>query len=365
MILKNSELAGFSKLHSSNGRRIVFTTGTFDLLHAGQGRYLAEAKCAGDVLVVGVEKSLSYLKRKGSRPLLKESIRADLLTYLRSVDAVVLVDEASLEPIFKKLQPDVFYTLKGGKSHTENIGDTSYNIIKSEPYEPYLSTSKLVQMVAERQLLSILSRKLASFGDCLNLTPAGPIKMTAQMPRNLLGLNYKGEIWEVGELAKRGEKLRQLGKKIVFTAGSFDLIHVGHARYLDKARSQGDFLVVGLPSNSSIRRLKGSDRPLLDEGVRAETLTYFRGVDAVVIFDDDTVLNCLKALKPDVFFTVDESWNSGLKKSSEYQTVVKNGGQVILAPRQAPTLSASLIINKAAGDRVKEVFKECLIAVVS
>ena len=127
-----------------------------------------------------------------------------------------------------------------------------------------------------------------------------------------------------------------------------------------KAKSLGDVLVVGLPSNVAVERLKGKGRPLLDELARAETLTYLRSVDYVVIFDHPTILSCLRALQPDVFFTVDESWNSGLKKSPEYKEVRSYGGEVVLAPRQSPYLSASLIINKAAGDLVKDIFRECL-----
>ena len=98
----------------------------------------------------------------------------------------------------------------------------------------------------------------------------------------------------------------------------------------------------------------------MDEVVRAETLTYLRSVDYVVIFDHPTILQCLEKLQPDVFFTVEESWNKGLKASPEYKMVKSYGGTVAQSPRLSPYLSASLIINKAAGELVKEIFKECL-----
>ncbi len=97
-----------------------------------------------------------------------------------------------------------------------------------------------------------------------------------------------------------GERLRGAGRQIVFANGCFDLFHVGHVRYLEGARQQGNVLVVGVNSDRSVRELKGEGRPLLPEDARTELLAAMECVDYVVIFDDLTAENILRDLKPDV-----------------------------------------------------------------
>ncbi|MCK9302507.1 MAG: D-glycero-beta-D-manno-heptose 1-phosphate adenylyltransferase [Bacteroidales bacterium] len=90
------------------------------------------------------------------------------------------------------------------------------------------------------------------------------------------------------------------GKKLVFTNGCFDIIHAGHTDYLYKARLLGDILVVGLNSDASVKRLKGDGRPINDQLSRASVLAAMSFVDYVIIFDENTPLNLIKALKPNV-----------------------------------------------------------------
>jgi len=102
-------------------------------------------------------------------------------------------------------------------------------------------------------------------------------------------------------LRRRLAALRRAGKRIVFTNGVFDLLHPGHVRYLRAARQLGDVLVVGLNSDRSVRRLgKGPERPLVRQGDRAEVLAALEMVDYVVIFDDDTPYELIRAVAPDV-----------------------------------------------------------------
>lgn len=97
------------------------------------------------------------------------------------------------------------------------------------------------------------------------------------------------------------EDLRLLGGRLVFTNGVFDLLHAGHTTYLADARALGDALVVGLNSDASVKRLgKGDERPLMPQEDRARVLLALRSVDAVVFFDEDTPLELLRALQPDV-----------------------------------------------------------------
>lgn len=95
-------------------------------------------------------------------------------------------------------------------------------------------------------------------------------------------------------------ELRQRGRRVVLANGCFDLLHVGHLRYLQDAASRGDFLVVAINSDESVRRLKGAGRPMLPEAERAELLCALRPVDRVFAFDESTLEESLRALRPDV-----------------------------------------------------------------
>ena len=99
---------------------------------------------------------------------------------------------------------------------------------------------------------------------------------------------------------RRIEELRASGLTIVFTNGVFDLLHVGHLRYLQQARGLGDALFVGVNSDRSVRAIKGPDRPITSEAERAEVLEGLTCVDGVVIFDEDTPHDLIAALQPDV-----------------------------------------------------------------
>lgn len=104
----------------------------------------------------------------------------------------------------------------------------------------------------------------------------------------------------VSEAVSTIERLRAAGKTIVFTNGVFDLLHVGHLRYLQQARAMGDALFVGLNSDRSVRANKGAGRPITPEAERTEILEALTCVDGVVVFDEDTPHAIISALQPDV-----------------------------------------------------------------
>jgi D-beta-D-heptose 7-phosphate kinase/D-beta-D-heptose 1-phosphate adenosyltransferase len=104
-------------------------------------------------------------------------------------------------------------------------------------------------------------------------------------------------IEEASEIAK---DLKERGKKIAFTNGCFDILHVGHIQLLERAKSFGDVLIVGLNSDDSIRRIKGEERPINPEEDRARVLKSLEVVDYVIIFNEDTPLETIKKLKPDI-----------------------------------------------------------------
>ena len=131
------------------------------------------------------------------------------------------------------------------------------------------------------------------------------------------------------DLTKALEKVRESGKKIVFTNGCFDLLHPGHTRSLIAARDLGDCLVVGLNSDNSVRNLKGIRRPILPLEARAELLAALYSVDFVVPFEEDTPLQLIEVVKPDI-----------LVKGTDYKVedivgadfVKENGGEVKQIP---------------------------------
>jgi len=114
-------------------------------------------------------------------------------------------------------------------------------------------------------------------------------------------------------------------KKIVFTNGCFDLLHVGHIRYLAQAKKLGDFLIIGLNSDSSVKELKGEDRPINCFDDRATLLSAIESVDLVIMFEEQTPENLIKDIVPDILV---KGGDYNIKDIVGYQTIIQNGGQV-------------------------------------
>lgn len=169
---------------------------------------------------------------------------------------------------------------------------------------------------------------------------------------------WKKRLISQSDLMTLHEKLKEKDKKIVFTAGSWDLIHAGQCRYLEKAKAYGDILVVGVSSNDAIKRVKGPNKPILDEKIRAEMLTFLRSVDFVTILPEPSCTPTLGLLKPDVFVTVKEEWTGQYKESKEYKTVTKYGGEVVVVDRQSTAISTTKIVQRAIGGHLGDIFKD-------
>ena len=367
-IVGEGELQSLGKAFRKEGKRVVFTSGAYDLIHSGQAHFLAEARTWGDILIVGISSDISRRKLRGiGHPLVGERERAETLSFLRSVSGVTIVNEQNLISTLSSLQPDVFFTIKddwkaGIRSKEEKMTVENYGgkVVKAERLEPFISSSEVVEKLARS---SIKRRLKHFFGEELgfvNNETAPYIDLGRQTPRDLLSYAYLGEVVPWKSLADLRERLRGTSKRVVFVSGSYDLVHIGHARFIEKARSWGDVLVVGIPSDKVIRKLKGLGRPVVSETSRAELLRFFRAVDYVTILPQPTVVKALKLLKPDIFQTVVEKWNKNYEKSPEYEIVRSYGGEVKLVGRQAPSVSSHVLINRAAGLRVREIFKKCL-----
>jgi len=131
-------------------------------------------------------------------------------------------------------------------------------------------------------------------------------------------------------------------RKVVFTNGCFDILHYGHVKYLQSAKSKGDLLVVGLNSDRSVRRLKGDDRPINREKDRAAILGALSCVDYIVIFDNDTPLKLIETLKPHVLVK-GADWPK--KKIIGSDIVLGRGGEILTIP-VVKNRSTTNLINK-------------------
>ncbi len=149
------------------------------------------------------------------------------------------------------------------------------------------------------------------------------------------------KIRERPALAQECARLRAAGKTVVFTNGCFDLMHAGHATYLEFARRQGDVLIVGLNTDASVRRYKGEKRPVVDERNRARLMAALECVDFVTWFDEDEPKALIAELQPDVLVKA-EDWAHYV---SGREIVEARGGKVVLAPMVAG-LSTTKLIEK-------------------
>lgn len=137
--------------------------------------------------------------------------------------------------------------------------------------------------------------------------------------------NFKQNLLSQEEMQKKIKELQESGKKVVFTNGVFDILHVGHLTYLEEAGDLGDVLVVGVNSDSSVKTNKGDKRPINSEKFRAEMLLGLKFVDFTVIFDEKTPERLLDLLKPDIHVKGGDYRKEDLP---ETEIVEKNGGEV-------------------------------------
>ena len=135
-------------------------------------------------------------------------------------------------------------------------------------------------------------------------------------------------------------RLKTWGRKVVFTNGCFDILHVGHVRYLNKAKNQGDVLIIGLNSDRSVKKIKGEKRPVVPEKERAEVLAALECVNYVVLFDEPDPLRLIEVLQPDVLVK-GADWPRS--RIIGRKIVEKLGGRVVRVPLVAGASSTRVI----------------------
>lgn len=156
------------------------------------------------------------------------------------------------------------------------------------------------------------------------------------------GQSIQNKISTLPELTRKVAQWHFLGKKVVFTNGCFDILHAGHISSFSEAAKHGDILIAGLNSDSSVKGLKGDNRPVNDEQSRALVVASLAMVDAVIIFSEPTPLELIKAILPDVLVKGGDYKVEDIAGAKE---VIENGGQVIINPI-LPGFSTTSIMNK-------------------
>jgi len=155
------------------------------------------------------------------------------------------------------------------------------------------------------------------------------------------------KILDRNTLKNKLEALRKEGKKIAFTNGCFDILHVGHVRYLREAKKIGDILVLALNSDSSVRAIKGEERPLVSEEERAEVLAALEFIDFVTIFPELTPLELINYLKPDILIKGGD-WPED--KVVGREEVKKWGGRVAIIPEVEGKSTTNIV------EKIKKVY---------
>ena len=136
----------------------------------------------------------------------------------------------------------------------------------------------------------------------------------------------KSKIFTWPDMKKRCAMWHLLGKKIVFTNGCFDILHLGHIEYLSKAADLGGAMVIGMNSDESVRKLKGDNRPINSENARAMVLASLSFIDAVVIFNEDTPYELIKSIQPDILVKGDDYKTEDI---AGHDLVLSKGGKVM------------------------------------
>jgi D-beta-D-heptose 7-phosphate kinase/D-beta-D-heptose 1-phosphate adenosyltransferase len=187
--------------------------------------------------------------------------------------------------------------------------------------------------------------RLANAAAGVSVGQVGAVAVDADSIRSELTASPEAKVLSRAELAARAASWRIAGKRIVFTNGCYDLLHAGHLSLLHGAAKLGDILVLAINSDASVRRLKGPERPLVPQAERAALLAALACVDAVTVFDEDTPLATIEAVRPHI-----------LVKGADYQAeqvvgrevVEANGGRVALVPL-LPQKSTTALVERIKG----------------
>ena len=293
------------------------------------------ARAAGVKVLADPIRSSDYGRYRGVNCMTPNRLEAQLatgLTIARPEDAVragkKLVEALGMEAVLVTLDRDGMALVRA---------DGSAELLPTRPRQVYDITG------AGDMVLSVVGVCIASGADYDEAAALGNIAGGLEVEKFGVALLSREEILRdlVDHQPKETKNLnrtqlltevhrrRLAGQTVVFTNGCFDLLHPGHVRLLREAADLGDFLVVGLNSDASVRRLKGPSRPINPGEARAEVLSALEAVDAVTIFDDDTPLELIKAIRPDVLVKGGDYRPEEVVGRAEVEAA---GGRLVLIP---------------------------------
>ncbi len=316
---------------------------------------IASCRGAGVRVVADPIRSTDYSKYRGVHCMTPNRLEAQLatgMTIAQPDDALAvgrrLVEELGMESVLVTLDRDGMALVRA---------DGRAEIVPTRPRQVYDITG------AGDMVLSVVGLCLAGGADYDEAAALGNVAGGLEVEKIGVALLSRQEILrdlidhqrpEAGKrLDREGliaevRRRRLAGQTVVFTNGCFDLLHVGHVRLLRQAAGLGDFLVVGLNADASVRRLKGPSRPINPEDIRGELLAALECIDAVTIFDEDTPLDLIEAILPDV-----------LVKGGDYlpeevvgrDVVEASGGRLVLVPLVPGHSTTQLALSLRHGDR--------------
>jgi D-beta-D-heptose 7-phosphate kinase/D-beta-D-heptose 1-phosphate adenosyltransferase len=314
---------------------------------------ICHSRAAGVKVVADPIRSSNYSRYRGVHCMTPNRLEAQLATGMsisRPEDALRvgqrLVDLLGLEAVLVTLDRDGMALVRA---------DGRAEVVPTRPRQVYDITG------AGDMVLAVVGLCLADGADYDEAAALGNVAGGLEVEKFGVALLSREEllhdlihhhrpggskILDLNHLRAEARRRREAGQKIVFTNGCFDLLHLGHVRLLRQAAALGDYLVVGLNSDASVQRLKGPTRPLNDEQARGEILSALEAVDAVTIFTQDTPLDLIKAIVPDILVKGGDYSPDQVVGRKEVEAA---GGRLVVIPLVEGHSTSSLV--RRAADR--------------
>ena len=309
---------------------------------------IADARAAGKAVIVDPACIGNYARYRGATVLKPNRYEASLAA------GINIVDDASLEQAARKLVEAhdiaaILITLDREGAYLYRRGAGGMRIPHRAPRAVYEVTGAGDETLAVMAVAIAAGLEYEQAAELANIAGGLEVEKMGFVPirrdelvdelRRLVGLR-EGKVLARARLAEELARRRRKGGKVVFTNGCFDLLHIGHVRYLQQARRMGDCLVVAINSDDSVRRLKGPTRPVIGERERADMLAALECVDFVTIFDEDTPIPLLEALRPEILV------KGGTTAVVVGHELVESYGGKVLTLDKVDGMSTTQIINK-------------------
>jgi D-beta-D-heptose 7-phosphate kinase/D-beta-D-heptose 1-phosphate adenosyltransferase len=324
------------------------------LLDAKRNRALIQAaRKAGKPVVVDPERTEDYAPYRGATCVLPNRFETERATgrKLRTEDDY----RAAAEELLQRLELDaaVVKLDREGMYLATREGERRHMRIQARQVADVTGAGDMVASALSYALALGADYPLAvSFANFAGGLEVGQVGVTAIGRQTMLdALSARSDpalrkIKDREDLARLREELARQGRSVAFTNGCFDLLHLGHTQLIRHARAQADLLVVGINTDRSVRELKGPERPINDQDVRARMLAALEDVDYVVMFDEKSVLPLIRELRPDVLVKGGDYDKAGVVGANFVESY---GGRVELAP-EAEGFSTTDLIERIAGE---------------